>query len=498
MVKTRRPESLRVSMSIGIRGGFIVGFDGSEHRVIRDGVVVVEGKRIVHVGKSYDGAVKRWIDASGCLVSPGLVNTHIHAATAPIDKSFLEDIGVRPLYGSNLGENLDALGDSITASDMEVYSRYSLAECLRSGNTTVLELGMINAIGEEKTVSTIRASGIRACEGHVVGDGSFERTDRYDFKTRWLDAEKGEARLGEAVAFAEKYRDALDGRLMTAIYPSSVMTSSIDFQRRIKAEASRLGVPVSIHAGEWVVEFQNILRMYGKTPIEVLAESGLLSSNLVIGHCWAISGHPLLAYPNKGIDDLGLIAAAGATVSHDPVVFVKRGNRMHSHSVYIRRGVNVSIGTDTAPQDMLNEMRIAGYVSKLADWDFASGTAREIFNSATLGGAKALGRADIGRLVKGALADVAVIDMTTINNVPCRDPIRNLVNSSQRSDVRHVMVDGELLVEEGRLLRVDERRLAEEVQRVTEAVYDRIPEHHPERKSADEVSPPSLRWWDSS
>ena len=476
-------------MSIGIRGSFVVGFDGTEHRIIRDGIVIVEGKRIKYVGKSYDGRVKHWIDAKGCLIVPGLINTHLHAATAPKDKSFLEDIGVRPLYGSNLGENLDTLGACITASDMEVYAKYSLAECLRSGNTTVLEIGMVPAIGEEKTISTIYESGIRACEGHVIGDGSFERVDKYDFKTRWLDPEKGEAKLRKAVAFAEKNKGALEGRLITAIYPSSVMTSSVEYQRMIKAEADRLGVPVSIHAGEWVLEFQNILRMYGKTPIEVLAESGLLAKNLVIGHCWAVSGHPLLAYPSTGVNDLALIASAGATVSHDPVVFVKRGNKMHSHSAYLRAGVSVSIGTDTAPQDMLNEMRIASYVSKLADWDFASGTSREIFDSATLRGALALGRNDLGRLASGALADIVVIDMMTINNVPCRDPIRNLINSTQRSDVRHVMVDGELLVEGGKFTRINERRLAEEVQRVTEKVYDRLSEHHPAKKTADEISP---------
>jgi 5-methylthioadenosine/S-adenosylhomocysteine deaminase len=379
---------------------------------------------------------------------------------------------------------------------MEVYARYSLAECLKSGNTTVFELGMIPAIGEEKTLRVIGDSGIRACEGHVFGDGAFERVDKYDFKTRWLGEEVGAERLGKAVAFAEKHSGALGGRLITALSPSSVLSSSISLQRKIKAEADRLDVPVSIHAGEWVLEFQNMLRMYGKTPIGVLAESGLLSPRLTIGHCWAVSGHPLLAYPSTGAGDLGLIATAGATVSHDPVVFAKRGNRMHSHSAYLRAGVSVSIGTDTAPQDILNEMRIASYVSKLADWDYASGTSREIFDSVTLRGARALGRKDLGHLAPGALADIAVIDMTTLNTVPCRDPIRNLVNSVQRGDVKYVMVDGEMLVEESHLVKVDERKLAAEVQRVTEEVWRKIPEHHPTKKGADEVSPPSIRGWE--
>jgi 5-methylthioadenosine/S-adenosylhomocysteine deaminase len=482
-------------MSIGIRGGFVVGFDGTEHRLIRDGVVVVEEKRIKHVGISYAGKVDRWIEARGMLVTPGLINTHLHAATAPKDKSFLEDIGVRPLYGSNLGENLAALGASATIQDLEIYAKYSVTECLRSGNTTIMEIGMIPALGEDKTLSILTKSGIRAYEGHILGDGTFERVDKYDFKTRWLGPETGAEKLGHASSFVERCRREGQGRITPAIYLSSVMTSSQDYQATVKEKATTMGVPLSIHAGEWTLEFQNILRMYGKTPVEVMHDSGLLGPNLIIGHGWAVAGHPLLGYPSRGVGDLGLLAASGTTVSHDPVVFAKRGNRMHSHSGYLRAGVNVSIGTDTAPQDMLNEMRIASYVSKLADWDYASGSSREIFDSATLRGAHALGRSDIGRLASGCSADIAIFDMTTLNNVPCRDPIRNLVNSTQRSDVHFVMVDGEIIIEDGINLRVDEVKLTQEVQEASESLWKRIPDNHPLKKTADEISPPSLKWW---
>jgi cytosine/adenosine deaminase-related metal-dependent hydrolase len=168
---------------------------------------------------------------------------------------------------------------------------------------------------------------------------------------------------------------------------------------------------------------------------------------------------------------------------------------MHSHSKYLAAGVNVSIGTDTVPQDMLNEMRIASYVSKLADWDPYSGTSREIFNSATLGGANALGRPDLGRLIPGALADIAIINMETINNVPCRDPIRNLVNCAQRSDVMTVIVDGKKLLEDGRMLFVDEGKLVKEVQEVGERIWKKIPEKHYSKTTVDEVSPQSFKLW---
>lgn len=100
------------------------------------------------------------------------------------------------------------------------------------------------------------------------------------------------------------------------------------------------------------------------------------------------------------------------------------------------------------------------------------------------------------RLAPGALADIAVVDMETLNNVPCRDPVKNLVNAATRQDVRYVIVDGEMVVEDGVLLTVDEEELVRQVQRTTEAIWDRIPENHYLGQSSDEVSPQSFRPWE--
>ena len=483
-------------MSIGVRGKFVVGFDGLEHRIIRDGVVVVEGNRIKHVGKSYDGKVERWIEAPAGLVMPGLINTHIHAATAPKDKGFIDDTGARHFYMSSLGENLTALGKSIKPKDYHVFAKYSMAELLRSGCTTMLEIGMVGTLGAGTTVKYVDELGIRAVEGCNIEDGSWERDQGANLYTEWHGLDHGLKLLDEAEKFVKKYDEALGGRLIGALYPSTVDKVSGDLQKAVREKADELKCPISIHAAQWVVEFQNMLRMYRRTPIEFLRDTGLLSPNLIIGHGWAIAGHPLVAYPSVGGGDLELLAGSGATVSHDPLVFVKRGNKMHSHSRYLRAGVNVSIGCDTSPQDMLNEMRVASYMSKVADWDCFSGSAREIFTSATLGGARGLRRDDLGRLAPGALADIAVVDMETLNNVPCRDPVKGLVNNATRDDVKYVIVDGRLVLEDGILLTIDEASLVKEVQQATEAIWARIPENHYLGQTSDEVSPQSFKPWD--
>jgi cytosine/adenosine deaminase-related metal-dependent hydrolase len=484
-------------MSLGIKAKWIIAYDGLENRLLRDGVVIVEDKRIEYVGKRYGGRVDHWIDASTHVVIPGFICTHTHASSAPKDKSFIDDVGAPSLYMSSLGENLTALGKSINQEDYHVFAKYSMAELLRSGCTTMVEIGMVSTLGAETAVKYIDEMGIRAVEGVSIFDGRWVRHQEANFMTVWDDSDRGLKLLDEAEQFVKKHDGNADGRIIGALYPSTVDQVSEGLQRAVRKKADELRCPVSIHAGQWVVEFQNMIRMYKKTPIEFLNFTGLLKNDLIIGHGWALAGHPLLAYPPVlETDDFALLARSGTTVSHDPLVFIKRGNKMHSHSKYLDKGINVSIGCDTTPQDMLNEMRMASYTSKLADWSCFSGTAKEIFNSATFGGAKAIGKNDLGRISKGCLADIAIINMETINNVPCRDPVKNIVNSASRADVEYVIVDGKIIVDEGKLVTIDEEKLVKQVQKTTEKVWSRIPENHYLGHHSDEVSPQSYKPWD--
>jgi cytosine/adenosine deaminase-related metal-dependent hydrolase len=483
-------------MSIGIKAKWIIAYDGKENRLLRDGIVVIEDQWIKYVGKNYNSKVDQWIKAPTHVVTAGFICTHAHASSAPKDKSFIDDTGAPSLYMSSLGENLSALGKSIYSKDYHVFAKYSMAELIRSGCTTMIELGMVDTIGAATTVNYIDKMGMRAVEGVGISDGRWVRHQDANFMTVWDGPETGLKLLDEAEKFIKKYDGEADGRIIGALYPSTVDQVSEGLQRAVRAKADALKCPVSIHAGQWVVEFQNMIRMYKKTPIEYLHYTGLLKKDLIIGHGWALAGHPLLAYPPvQGTDDFALLANSGATVSHDPLVFIKRGNKMHSHSKYVEKGINVSIGCDTSPQDMLNEMRMASYTSKLADWTCFSGTAREIFNSATIGGAKAINRKKLGKLAKGCLADIIVINMQTLNNVPCRDPIKNIVNSATRSDVDFVIINGKVVLEEGNLVNIDEEKLVKQVQKTTEAVWDRIPENHYLNQHSDLVSPQSFKPW---
>lgn len=218
-----------------------------------------------------------------------------------------------------------------------------------------------------------------------------------------------------------------------------------------------------------------------------------LGPRLIIGHCIFISGHPHVGFP--GGRDLELLAESGASVAHCPWVFGRRGITMQSYARYIMAGVNVALGTDTFPQDLLHEMRWAVVLSKVVEGDPRVATARDVFTSATLGGARALGREDLGRIAPGAKADLLLFRLDTLSMAPVRDPIKNLVFSATRSDLDTVMVDGRVVAEGGQVAGVDQSRLARDLQAAAERLWARVPSTDWTRRCVDKISPPSFPTW---
>jgi len=166
---------------------------------------------------------------------------------------------------------------------------------------------------------------------------------------------------------------------------------------------------------------------------------------------------------------------------------------MDSFDRYRKAGITIGIGTDTFPKDILSDMRYAALASRVADKSFLSGHPRDVFNAATLGGAKMLGRSDLGRLEKGAKADIAIVNLTDVAFGAVHDPVRALVETAVSRDVRAVVVDGEILVDGGRYLRLDERALLEKVQTKGEQVWESVPKWHWTGGHVDDVVPPSFK-----
>jgi cytosine/adenosine deaminase-related metal-dependent hydrolase len=152
----------------------------------------------------------------------------------------------------------------------------------------------------------------------------------------------------------------------------------------------------------------------------------------------------------------------------------------------------VGLGTDTYPRDLVSEMRLAALLCKVVERDFEVATSADVFSAATLGGARALRRDDLGRLAPGAKADIALVDLRKLRIGPYRDPIKALVQCGTGDDVSRVIVDGRTVVEGGRVVGVDEDRVLADAQREAERLWAEVPEWHWQKLTADELSPMSL------
>jgi cytosine/adenosine deaminase-related metal-dependent hydrolase len=317
-------------------------------------------------------------------------------------------------------------------------------ELLSGGCTTLVEVGAPLLLVRH-LATQVERFGVRAYLGPGYRSASYYRDDEGVIQYDWDDA-AGHKGLEVACRFVSDYDGKASGRLRTMLYPLQVDTCSRELLRATSQAATDLRVPVQIHTGQNLLEFHQTLRKYRRTPVELLDETGMLGPRTTLGHCIMVSGHPQAHYPDGR--DLDRIASASANVAHCPVSLARRGMHLHHLTGYLTRGINVGLGTDIHPFDLIREMRAAGLICKVAAETPNAGTAREVFHAATLGGAKALGRDDLGRLCPGAKADLVIINQRALHYGVVRDPIRSLVDCGVASDVETVIVDGQIIMDQ--------------------------------------------------
>ena len=463
------------------RAGWIVAFQEGEHRILRDGCLVVEDDRVTFVGSTYDGTVDRTVDLPDRIITPGLINTHAHLDESPIDKSVQEDVGNRQFWLTGLIEILPTEMAGLDEEGARACLDYSLIELARTGTTTVLQMGGL----EEYAADAIEASGLRAYVAPMYRSGRWFTPDGKRVDYAW-DEDDGRSGLDAATAYVERLHGRADGRVQGFLAPAQVDTCSEALLRDSKAAADDLGVPISLHASQGVWEFQEMTRRHGRTPVEWLADIGFLGPRTVLGHAVFLSG---TSWVNFAGDDLGLLVSSGTSVSYNAWCFIRRGLVMESFPSYVDAGVNMCLGTDTAPQSMIESLRWTAIAGKVAARRTDVSTARQVFDAATVNAADLLGRPDLGRIAAGSKADLLFWRADGFTMTPVRDPIRNLVYYAQPSDLADVVVDGRLLVEDGVVLGADVPAATRRVQEAAERMWSRWPAGDWAGRRLDEVAP---------
>ncbi|MGH6885292.1 MAG: amidohydrolase family protein, partial [Geminicoccales bacterium] len=296
--------------------------------------------------------------------------------------------------------------------------------------------------------------------------------------------------LERALAFIEQHDGACGDRVRGILVPREVETSSPELLRRTRDEADARKLPMATHAAYSVLEFHEVVRQHLMTPIELLERLDMLRPTLNIGHGNFLGESPSLNY--SGARDLERMGRHGASISHCPINIIRRARTFENWKRYRDAGVNIALGSDTYPRDMIMNMRSASYLGKLMGHDYFHASAGEVFTAATLGGACSLGRDDLGRLEEGAQADLVVIDLSGRDGLrfgPVRDPIKSLVECGVGDDVLTVVVDGRTVVENRRIDGIDVAALRNEAQVAAEGIWAGLPTWDPLGRTAEEASP---------
>ncbi|MGP4043005.1 amidohydrolase [Streptomyces sp. 2A115] len=392
------------------------------------------------------------IDGRGLLAVPGLVNAHTHSPMV-LMRGAAEDVTVEEWFNDRVWP----MESNLTAADVRLGARLACAEMIRSGVTTFAD----HYFFPEQIAEAVAETGLRA-----------------DIAPTYFSSRGAEA-LEATVGFAEAWHGGAGGRVTVSLGPHAPYTVDDGDLRTLAAHARRLDLRVHIHAAEHLEQTQSSVARRGITPVRVLHETGILDAGALIAHgCGIVE------------QDLPLLAEYADTtaVACCPKVYLKHAlSPLTPVRDLLDAGVAVAVGTDGAAGhntlDVWEALRLVALTQKQAVRDATWMTVSDTLRLAVRGGARALGlQKEIGALEPGMRADIVLTDLSGLHCRPLHDPRAALVYSARASDVRTVVVDGRVLMRDGRLLTVDVPALLDEadarVARILDTSHGRAVQHY--------------------
>ena len=464
---------------------WIVAWDAAagRHVYLRDADLAFRGNSIVHVGKTYQGTADTTIDGRELMVMPGLVDIHSHPSTEPFFRGIREEHGVPAMFMSGLYERSFAFRTDEVGRRAGKTVAY--CEMLRTGITTVADLSG----NDPGWIDLAAQSGLRCFLAPGYASARWHLENEWQLKYVW-DPAAGEQGLSDALALIRQARQHPSGRLCGIVFPAQIDTCTESLLRESWEAAQAEHVPFTTHCAQSVNEFNEMVSRHGKTPIRWARDIGILGEGCILGHAIFTDQHSWTAWHTR--DDVRILAETGTSVAHCPSPFARYGHMLEDFGRYRRAGVNLGFGTDVAPHNLIEEMRLAAILARVAARDINTTSTAAIFHAATVGGATALGRDDIGRLAPGARADLVLVDLTNQFMRPARDPLRSLVYTAADRAVRGVFVDGEEVVNNGRVLTLDHDEALGVLTEAQARMMVETPRHDWAHRRAEEIVPLSL------
>jgi 5-methylthioadenosine/S-adenosylhomocysteine deaminase len=416
------------------RGGTILTID-PEHRVLAGDVATKDGA-IVHIGGSYTPTTREYsiLDCSGCVIMPGLVQAHVHTVQT-LARGRADDLELLDWLRQVIWPYEAALDEESTRASGEL----ACAELLLGGTTAILDMATVHHT--DSIFEAAKRSGIRATIGKAMMDAP-------DPQIPQGLRESTQSSLDESARLIAKWHDTEGGRLRYAYAPRFVPSCTDELLREVGVQAKARKVGIHTHASENIGEIALVRDRFGKDNIVVLDELGLLGPHTCIAHGIHLTEH-----------ERSLLAARGAHICTCPSSNLKLASGVCSLPELIAAGVSVAIGADGAPcnnnLDGFWELRLVALLHKPRKGPRTL-PAPEVVRMATMGGAAALGLADrVGSLELGKRGDVIAVDVTPLHTVPTGSPWSQIAYAAKACDVRHVAVDGAVIVRDRELLTLD-------------------------------------------
>jgi 5-methylthioadenosine/S-adenosylhomocysteine deaminase len=427
------------SADILVSNGLVLTMAATAEK-ITNGAVAIKGDRIAAVGPAdefSDCKASRRIDAHGGIIMPGLINTHTHAAMTCF-RGIADDL---PLM-TWLNEHIFPAESTLDARKVYCGTLLACAEMIMSGTTCFADMYLF----EDSVARAAAHAGVRAVVGEVL----------YDFPSpNYGPIEKGFEYTEQLI---EKWQG--DPLITIAVEPHSPYLCAPELLKKAFDIAQCRHVPLKIHLSETHSEVQEIKKRYQLTPVEHLAALGVLAPNLLACHCVVLTA-----------EDISLLARYDVKVSHNPESNMKLASGIAPIPALLDSGVCVGLGTDGCASnnnlDLFLEMDTAAKLHKAQTLDPTVLDAHTVLRMATIQGAKALGLGETtGSLEPGKKADVIVIDTHKPHLTPMYHPISHLVYAARGSDVAATIINGRLVMENGRLLSLDLEKAMEDVNRI--------------------------------
>jgi len=368
------------------------------------------------------------IDRPGHILIPGLINAHCHAAMS-LFRGLADDLRLQSWLEDHIWP---AERRWVSAEFVRDGTELAIAEMLRSGVTCFADQYFFPEI----VAATAVDLHVRAVVGTPVAD----------FPSAW--ARNADEYLGKG---SDLVHDTYAGHplITTSFAPHSTYALSDNTFVELRVLADQLDVPVQIHLHETAAEVADAVARTGKRPLERLAALGLVNASLLAVHGVHVTAK-----------EIEMLATAGASLAHCPKSNLKLASGIAPVADYRRAGITVGLGTDGPASnnllDMLEEMRAAALVAKVAAGDASALTAMDTLRMATLDSARALGLAGgTGSIETGKLADLTCVDLTSCNSQPIYDPVSQLVYTARADQVSDVWVAGRHQLDQGRLTGID-------------------------------------------